>query len=162
MVGEEVKAEDLNVPMLVMASFAGFDLFVLFIKYVSEWCWNTAEWPLIAMAIKANILAYLIEVLGLLFITIAGFSSFRKSVSGATILSIVSLIAIYAARWTMVIPAQMIDKGHRGIVYPHIKLIGREGITEVIALYFLVFFLFFLFVSIAGYKPAYKHQKEVA
>ncbi len=159
--GEQVKPEELKVPVLVMSAFAGFDLFVLFIEYVSEWYWNTAEWPLIAMAIKANLLAYLIEVLGLFFVLIGGFSGLRNSVSGITLLSIVSLIAVYAARWTMVIPAQMIDKGHRGIVYPHIKFVGREGITEVIALFFLVFFLFFLFVSIAGYRSAQQH-KEVA
>ncbi len=159
--GEEVKPEELKVPVLVMSAFAGLDLFVLFIEYVSEWYWNTAEWPLIAMAIKANLLAYLIEVLGLFFVFIGGFSGLRNSVGGITLLSVVSLIAVYAVRWTMVIPAQMIDKGHRGIVYPHIKLVGREAISEVIALFFLVFFLFFLFVSIAGYKSAHQH-KEVA
>ncbi|MEM1964448.1 MAG: NrfD/PsrC family molybdoenzyme membrane anchor subunit [Candidatus Caldarchaeum sp.] len=159
--GEKVNPQVLKVPTLVMASFAGFDLFVLFIKYVSEWYWNTAEWPLIAMAIKANMLFYLVEFVGLLFVLIGGLTSLNSTVGGISLLSIVSLISVYAARWTMVIPAQMIDKGHRGIVEPHIKLIGREGITEVIALYFLVFFLFFLFVSIAGWKSA-SHKEEVA
>lgn len=158
--GEKVDVEALKVPTLVMAAFAGFDLFVLFIEYVSEWYWNAAEWPLIAMAIKANLIFYLVEVIGLLFVLIGGFSSMNRSLGGITILSIVSLIAVYAARWTMVIPAQMIDKGHRGIVEPHIKLIGREGISEVIALYFLVFFLFLVFVSIAGWKSA-THKEEV-
>ena len=158
--GEKIDVEALRVPTLVMAAFAGFDLFVLFIEYVSEWYWNTAEWPLIAMAIKANLIFYLIEVIGLLFVCIGGFSSLNRGLGGITLLSIVSLIAVYAARWTMVIPAQMIDKGHRGIVYPHIKLIGREGISEVIALYFLVFFLFLVFVSIAGWKSAL-HKEEV-
>ncbi len=158
--GEKVDTQILKVPTIVMASFAGFDLFVLFIEYVSEWYWNAAEWPLIAMAIKTNLIFYLVEVIGLLFVLIGGFSSMNRSLGGITILSVVSLIAIYAARWTMVIPAQMIDKGHRGIVYPHIKLIGREGISEVIALYFLVFFLFLAFVSIAGWKSS-THKEEV-
>jgi predicted membrane protein len=158
--GEKVEPEELKIPVLVMSVFAGFDLFVLFIEYVSEWYWNAAEWHLIAMALKANFLAYLIEIVGLFYVLIGGFTSLRKSMNGIIRLSAVSVIAVYAARWTMVIPAQMIDKGHRGIVYPHIKLIGREGITEVISLFFLVFFLFFLFIAIAGYKPAHETPTE--
>jgi predicted membrane protein len=158
--GEKVEPEELKIPVLVMSVFAGFDLFVLFIEYVTEWYWNAAEWHLIAMALKANFLAYLIEIVGLFYVLIGGFTSLRKSMNGIIRLSAVSVIAVYAARWTMVIPAQMIDKGNRGIVYPHIKLIGREGITEVISLFFLVFFLFFLFTAIAGYKPAHETPTE--
>ena len=158
--GEKVDVNNLRVPTIIMAAFAGVDLLLFLLELVLEWYWNTAEWPLISMAMKANFFFYLVKIVGLLFVFIGGLSSLNRSLSGMTILSVVSLIAVYAVRWTLVIPGQMIDKGHRGIVYPHIKLIGREGVSEVIALYFLAFFLLLLFVSIAGWKSA-SHKEEV-
>ncbi|MFN3598548.1 MAG: NrfD/PsrC family molybdoenzyme membrane anchor subunit [Aquificaceae bacterium] len=159
--GERIDAESLKLPTIIMAAFAGLDLLVFVIEYVSEWYWNTAEWPLIAMAMNESLLAYIIKVVGLLFVFIGGLTSLNRSLQGITTLSIVSLITVYAVRWTAVIPAQMIDKGHRGIVEPHIKLIGREGVSEVIALYFFAFFLLLLFASIAGWKSA-SQKEEVA
>lgn len=158
--GERIDVDTLKTPTIIMAAFAGVDFLLFLLEFILEWYWNTAEWPLISMAMKANFLFYLVKIVGLLFVFIGGLSSLNRSLSGITILSVVSLIAVYAVRWTLVIPAQMIDKGHRGIVYPHIKLIGREGVSEVIALYFLAFFLFLVFVSIAGWKSA-SHKEEV-
>ena len=158
--GERIDVDTLKTPTIIMAAFAGVDFLLFLLELILEWYWNTAEWPLISMAMKANFLFYLVKIVGLLFVFIGGLSSLNRSLSGITTLSVVSLIAVYAVRWTLVIPAQMIDKGHRGIVYPHIKLIGREGVSEVIALYFLVFFLFLVFVSIAGWKSAL-HKEEV-
>ncbi|MEN3028954.1 MAG: NrfD/PsrC family molybdoenzyme membrane anchor subunit [Aquificaceae bacterium] len=159
--GIEVKREDLRLPVVIMALFAGLDLLLLFLEIVLEWYWNTAHWPLIAMAMGANSLAYFIAILALLLVFLGGFTGLRRSSSGITLLSILSLVGIYAMRWITVIPPQMIDKGGRTVVMPHIKLVGREGVSEVLALFLLALFLVLLFSSIAGWRSSYQKEEVV-
>lgn len=158
-IGEPIDYSILKVPVVLMAVFAGFDLFLLFLENVSEWYWNTQHWHLIAMAMSHNIVAYIIEIVGLFFILIYGLrSAGHLDAQRTLVLGLMSLIAVYAARWTMVIPAQMIDKGHRGIVEPIIHWYGREGFLEVLALCCWAAFLFLLFISISGWKSKYEQS----
>ncbi|MDW8066910.1 MAG: NrfD/PsrC family molybdoenzyme membrane anchor subunit [Aquificaceae bacterium] len=154
-----VRAEDLRLPVVIMAVFAGLDLLLLFLEIILEWYWNTAHWPLLASAMGANLLSYLIAILALLFVFLGGFTGLGRSTGGITLLSIASLLGIYAMRWITVIPPQMVDKGGRAVVSPHIKLIGREGFSEVIALFLLGLFFILLFASVAGWRST--HHKEV-
>lgn len=156
--GEKIDYTILKVPVILMATFAGIDLFLVFIEFVTEWYWNTEHWGQIAAAMAYNFNIFAVEVIGLLFILIYGYMAAGRLNAGNTlILGAVSLIAVYCARWTMVVPAQMIEKGGYGIVEPVVHMTGREGLLEVIALFCWAAFLFLIFVSIAGWKSKYEH-----
>lgn len=158
-ISEKIDYSILKVPILLMATFAGVDLFLVFIEFVTEFYWNTEHLALIAAAMQYNIPAFVIEVVGLLFILIYGYyAAGRLHAFNTLMLGIASLVAVLAARWTMVIPAQMIDKGGYGIVEPIIHMTGREGATEMLALYCFAAFLFLLFVRIAGWKSKFENS----
>lgn len=158
-IGEPIDYSIMKIPLILMAVFAGIDLFLLFIEIVTEFYWNTEHWFQIAAVLAYNAIPFAIEVLGLAFILIYGLMSMNSiTPRKIVLLSALSLISVYAARWMMVIPAQMIDKGGYGIVEPIIHWTGREGALEVVALFCWATFLFLVFISLAGWKSSFEND----